>query len=91
MSKQFPTAVSSWVITWYSLLRPPQDDLSNDPELAGRYIILSRVDCHASWVSKPVLELMMTSGKIPEDIDGGEIIRDRDGVPTGITLGFNPP
>ncbi|KAF9652242.1 hypothetical protein BDM02DRAFT_234555 [Thelephora ganbajun] len=69
MSKQFPTA----------------DDLSNDPELAGKYIVLARVDGHASWVSKPVLELMVASGKIPEGIDGGEIIRDENGVPTDRT------
>ena len=68
-----------------------QDDLSNDPELAGMYIVLTRVDGHASWVSKPVLELMVTGRKIPEDVDGGEIIRDKDGVPTGITLSQDPP
>ena len=89
-SKQFPTAVSSWVTIQYSALRPSQDDLSNDPELAGKYIVLSRVDGHAAWVSKPVLELMVAGGKIPEDVDGGEIIRDEDGVPTGITLAFDP-
>ena len=33
---------------------------------------------------------MVTGGMIPEDVDGGEIIRDDDGVPTGITLASNP-
>jgi len=33
---------------------------------------------------------MVAGGKIPEDVDGGEIIRDKDGVPTGITLAFDP-
>ena len=32
---------------------------------------------------------MIASGRIPEDVDGGEIIRDKDGVPTGITLEFD--
>lgn len=49
------------------------------------------MDGHASWVSKPVLELMAAGGKIPEDVDGGEIIRDKDGVPTGITVADNLP
>lgn len=65
------------------LLKFPQDDLSNDPELAGKYIVLTRVDGHASWVSKPVLELMVAGGKIPESVGGGEIIRGKDGIPTG--------
>ena len=84
--KQFPTAVGSQ----FTALRPPlrfsQDDLSNDPELAEKYIVLTRVDGHASWVSKPVLELMAAGGRIPENVDGGEIIRDKDGVSTGITM-----
>lgn len=46
------------------------------------------MDGHATWVSKPVLELMVAGGKILEDVVGGEIIRDKHGVPTGITLAF---
>jgi predicted amidohydrolase YtcJ len=68
-----------------------QDDLSNDPELAGKYIVLTRVDGHASWVSKPVLELMVAGGRMPGSVDGGEIIRDKNGIPTGITLTSDPP
>ena len=49
------------------------------------------MDGHASWVSKPVLELMVAGGMIPEGVDGGEIIRDKHGVPTGITLTFDFP
>ena len=49
------------------------------------------MDGHATWVSKPVLELMAAGGKLPKDVDGGEIIRDNDGVPTGITPAFNSP
>lgn len=31
---------------------------------------------------------MIAGGKIPEDVDGGEIIRDKNGIPTGTTLAF---
>jgi len=34
---------------------------------------------------------MVTGGKIPEDVDGGEIIRGKDGRPTGITLTSDLP
>jgi len=35
----------------------------------------------ASWVSSKVIELM---GELPEEIDGGSIIRDDEGQATGI-------
>jgi len=41
------------------------------------------VDIHAVWVSKRVLELC---GKLPTTVDGGEIIVDELGNPTGIFL-----
>ena len=44
------------------------------------------MDGHASWVSKPVLELMAAGGRIPDNVDGGEIIRDKNGIPTGMAL-----
>ncbi|KAF9780179.1 amidohydrolase family-domain-containing protein [Thelephora terrestris] len=69
---------------WASKQFPTADDLSDDPELAGRRIVLTRVDGHATWVSKPVLELMIAGGKIPKDVSGGEVIRDKGGFPTGI-------
>jgi len=34
---------------------------------------------------------MVAGGKIPEDVGGGEIIRDKDGVPTGIVPVFGSP
>ena len=34
---------------------------------------------------------MVAGGRIPDNVDGGEIIRDKDGIPTGITLTSNLP
>ncbi|KAJ7287289.1 amidohydrolase family-domain-containing protein [Mycena rebaudengoi] len=64
-------------------------DLSNDPLLRGRPILLGRVDGHASWVSERVLELM---APIPPDseIDGGKIIRDSTGTPTDYAMNLIP-
>lgn len=81
--EEIPNRCRFLIFNMKFLLRFSQDDLSNDPELAGKYIVLTRVDGHASWVSKPVLELMVAGGKIPESVGGGEIIRDKDGIPTG--------
>ena len=33
---------------------------------------------------------MIAGGKIPKDIGGGNIVRDKDGFPTGIVLAFSP-
>jgi len=49
--------------------------------LRGRRISLSRVDGHATWVSNRVLQLL---GDLPKEVDGGAIIRDVEGKPTGI-------
>ena len=43
--------------------------------------MLYRVDVHAMWVSSKVLELL---GPLPQTIEGGEIVRDKDGTPTGL-------
>lgn len=62
-----------------------QLDLSQDPLLQSRFIALKRVDAHAVWVSEAVLALM---GPLPSTVDGGKIIRDKDGYPTGESLEF---
>ncbi|KAJ7690724.1 amidohydrolase family-domain-containing protein [Mycena rosella] len=75
---------------------PTAADLSSDPLLRGRPIMLLRVDVHAAWVSERVLEIM---APLPPDseVEGGSIIRDASGEPTGIlvdnamTLIPNPP
>jgi hypothetical protein len=58
------------------------------PALKGLHIVLWRTDLHAVWVSPPVLEAIEAAiGPIPmEDIEGGQVIRDAEGRPTGIFL-----
>ncbi|KAH9913457.1 amidohydrolase family-domain-containing protein [Epithele typhae] len=51
--------------------------------LSGRPIILQSKDGHALWVSKTVIDSM---GDIPEEIEGGMIMHDADGQPTGVFL-----
>ena len=60
-----------------------QDDLESDPLVAGRPIVLQSKDGHALWVSKKVLRLMEP---IPDAVEGGIIIRDSHGNPTGIFI-----
>ncbi|KDR78374.1 hypothetical protein GALMADRAFT_1317728 [Galerina marginata CBS 339.88] len=59
----------------------PWADLDADPLLKDRLISLSRVDGHARWVSSAVLRLLPD---LPDSVDGGSIIRDNKGKPTGI-------
>lgn len=54
-------------------------EFDSDPLLRGRLISLSRVDGHAKWVSRAVLQRM----GIMEDIPGGIIVRDISNEPTG--------
>lgn len=68
-------------IKWPGQAFPVASDLDQDPLLKGRQILLSRIDGHARWVSPTVLEMM---GTLPEEMEGGEIIRDLTGKPTGV-------
>ena len=53
-------------------------------------VVLRRVDVHALWVSPAVLALLERQGRLPaagspEDrIDGGLVVRDEHGEPTGV-------
>ncbi|KAG2052126.1 hypothetical protein BDR06DRAFT_958191 [Suillus hirtellus] len=67
---------------WPGAQYPHANDFDREPLLRGRRISLARIDAHASWVSNRVLQLMAPLPK--EDIDGGLIIRDKHGKPTGI-------
>jgi predicted amidohydrolase YtcJ len=58
-----------------------QADLEASPILRGLPISLQRIDIHAEWVSPAILDLL---GDLPDHIDGGEIVRDEAGKPTGI-------
>ncbi|KAJ7244184.1 amidohydrolase family-domain-containing protein [Mycena haematopus] len=66
---------------WPGAEFPTAADLSSDPLLRGRPILLLRVDVHAAWVSERVLEIL---GTLPSEVEGGSIIRDAAGEPTGI-------
>ncbi|KAJ8488240.1 hypothetical protein ONZ45_g14029 [Pleurotus djamor] len=65
---------------WPGAQFPTAHDLS-DPLLEGRPVALRRVDGHAIWVSSAVLDMM---GNLPTEVDGGLIVRDADGSPTGV-------
>ena len=54
------------------------DSLSGDTP-----VYLARVDGHAVWVNKNVLELAGVTSRTP-DPDGGKIVRDGSGNPTGV-------
>jgi predicted amidohydrolase YtcJ len=58
-----------------------QADLDASPILKGLPISLARIDIHAEWVSPAILTLL---GDLPDTIDGGEIVRDESGKPTGV-------
>jgi len=61
-----------------------QDDLDADPVLRDRPIILYRKDLHVAWVSGKALELAVPN--LPDKIVGGEIIRYKNGKPTGMSV-----
>lgn len=53
-------------------------------EVAGDVpVVLSRVDGHAVWVNRRVLEIAGITRETP-DPEGGLIVRDPDGTPTGV-------
>ena len=62
---------------------PPKDDLEREPLLRGRRILLVRIDCHAYWVSNAILSKL---SNIPDEVDGGLVVRDQAGNPTGLYL-----
>ncbi|KAH7882126.1 amidohydrolase family-domain-containing protein [Phlebopus sp. FC_14] len=66
---------------WSDPQYPHADDFDSEPLLKGRRIYLARVDVHAAWVSNRVLQLL---SNLPEEVDGGAIIRDATGKPTGV-------
>lgn len=49
------------------------------------FVFLVRVDGHAIWVNKKVMDLAGIT-RATEDPSGGKIIRDKNGVPTGVFL-----
>ncbi|KAG8703447.1 hypothetical protein FRC08_002837, partial [Ceratobasidium sp. 394] len=72
-----------WDQTLWGGLFPTADDLDDDPVLRDRPIVLARTDVHAYWVSNEVIRRL---GPLPDKVEGGEIVRDALGKPTGIFL-----
>ncbi len=56
-----------------------------DAALSDTPVWLTRVDGHAGWANSAAMELAGVSRR-SEDPDGGQIIRDADGNPTGVFI-----
>ncbi len=56
-----------------------------DKAAPDNYVYLFRVDGHAVWVNKKVMDLCGIS-RATQDPEGGKIIRDKKGNPTGVFL-----
>jgi len=59
--------------------------VSLDAALSDKPVWLSRVDGHAGWANSAAMELAGVDRR-SEDPDGGQIIRDEDGNPTGVFI-----
>lgn len=80
----WPTSVSNAngaMSTYVNLWPYMQADLDADNIIRGRPVILQSKDCHALWVSSKAIE---ESVPFPSSIEGGVVIRDEGGRPTGL-------
>ncbi|KAJ6604038.1 amidohydrolase family-domain-containing protein [Mycena sp. CBHHK59/15] len=69
--------------SWPGSEWPTAADLDADPVIRGRPVALQSKDCHAQWVSSRALEL---SAPLPSTVDGGVIMTDSAGAPSGVLL-----
>ncbi|HEV8480705.1 MAG TPA: amidohydrolase [Candidatus Eisenbacteria bacterium] len=81
---------SAWVLgggwdesLWTDGRMPSAEDL--EAASGGRPACLQRRDCHAVWVSASVLALAGIDASTAE-IEGGRILRDTSGRPTGVLI-----
>ncbi|QBY05381.1 amidohydrolase [Thalassotalea sp. HSM 43] len=58
---------------------------SLDKVIDDKPVVLGRVDGHAIWVNSQAMELAGID-KDTKEIEGGEIVRDSDGNPTGVFI-----
>uniref|UniRef100_A0A0W0F778 Amidohydrolase 3 domain-containing protein n=1 Tax=Moniliophthora roreri TaxID=221103 RepID=A0A0W0F778_MONRR len=72
--------------SWPNGTWPTAADLDADPVIQGRQVILQSKDCHALWLSTAALAQCGDLEALPQIIEGGVIIRDLDGHPTGVLL-----
>lgn len=70
-------------VLWQGKQFPTAADL--DAVIADRPVLLERIDGHASWANSLAMKRAGISKATP-DPDGGQILRDRDGNPTGIFI-----
>ncbi len=70
-------------VFWEGKQFPKSESL--DALASGKPIALDRIDGHAMWVNSQTLKLVGIN-KQSLDPDGGEIIRDSEGNPTGILI-----
>ncbi|KAF5385987.1 hypothetical protein D9615_002411 [Tricholomella constricta] len=68
---------------WPTTGWPTSAHLEDDPVIRGRPVVLQSKDCHALWASAKAIEASMP---FPEAVDGGIIVRDKTGKPTGVLL-----
>ncbi|MGX5915139.1 amidohydrolase [Aliidiomarina sp. Khilg15.8] len=79
-----------WIIGrgWNQVLWPVKEFPSRtdlDDVISDRPVWMTRVDAHAGWANSRALELAGITAET-EDPEGGEIVRDSDGEPTGILI-----
>jgi len=80
-STGWPSAVRVIIYDRFRLFIEFQSDLDADSVVRGRHVVLQSKDCHALWVSSKAIEASLP---LPETIEGGVIVRDESGKPTGV-------
>ena len=68
---------------WENINYPTRQDL--DLVAKEQPVYLRRIDGHAAWVNSKVLSICGINDKT-KDPDGGKIIKDKNGFPTGIFI-----
>ncbi|SUZ86300.1 uncharacterized protein METZ01_LOCUS39154 [marine metagenome] len=68
---------------WENIDYPTKEDL--DLVAGDQPVYLRRIDGHAAWVNSKVLSICGINDKT-KDPEGGKIIRDKNGFPTGIFI-----
>jgi predicted amidohydrolase YtcJ len=68
---------------WSPAVFPTASDL--DRVVSDHPVFLSRIDGHSAWLNSSALELAGISATTP-DPEGGKILRDANGVPTGVLV-----
>ncbi len=87
-ARQNPKA--KWIVGrgWNQVLWPNKEfptKASLDALKLNKPIVLSRIDGHAAWVNSKALAIGKITSTTP-DPDGGQIIKDEQGEPTGVLI-----